>query len=111
MNGSACVSRADGGLGFGLLSWWGCYRLWRSAGAGGAENERGGGGPRAVLHLRVDRGAAAGRPAESPGQHPEADEEHFHEDAWGVLRNEGYRNQFEGGWQILHQDVPVVDGP
>ncbi len=30
------------------------------------------------------------------------------EDAWGVLRNEGYRNQFEGGWQILHQDVPVV---
>jgi 4-hydroxy-4-methyl-2-oxoglutarate aldolase len=30
------------------------------------------------------------------------------EDAWGVLRNEGYRNQFEGGWQMLHQDVPVV---
>ena len=30
------------------------------------------------------------------------------EDAWAVLRNEGYRNQFEGGWQILHQDVPVV---
>ena len=30
------------------------------------------------------------------------------EDAWGVLRNEGYRNQFEGGWQILHPDVPVV---
>jgi len=30
------------------------------------------------------------------------------EDAWGVLRNEGYRNQFEGGWQILHQDVPIV---
>jgi len=30
------------------------------------------------------------------------------EDAWGVLRNEGFRNQFEGGWQILHQDVPVV---
>src|SRR5512136_692106 len=22
------------------------------------------------------------------------------EDAWAVLRNEGYRNQFEGGWQI-----------
>jgi len=30
------------------------------------------------------------------------------EDAWAVLRNEGFRNQFEGGWQILHQDVPVV---
>ncbi len=30
------------------------------------------------------------------------------EDAWAVLRNEGYRNQFEGGWQILHQDVPIV---
>lgn len=30
------------------------------------------------------------------------------EDAWGVLRNEGFRNQFEGGWQMLHQDVPVV---
>ena len=30
------------------------------------------------------------------------------EDAWGVLRNEGYRSQFEGGWQMLHQDVPVV---
>ncbi|MGE5294508.1 MAG: RraA family protein [Solirubrobacterales bacterium] len=30
------------------------------------------------------------------------------EEAWGILRNEGYNNQFEGGWQILHQDVPVV---
>jgi len=30
------------------------------------------------------------------------------EEAWAILRNEGYRNQFEGGWQILHQDVPVV---
>lgn len=30
------------------------------------------------------------------------------EEAWGVLRNEGYHNQFEGGWQPLHDDVPVV---
>jgi 4-hydroxy-4-methyl-2-oxoglutarate aldolase len=30
------------------------------------------------------------------------------EEAWATLRNEGYRSQFEGGWQILHQDVPVV---
>lgn len=27
------------------------------------------------------------------------------EEAWGILRNEGYRNQFEGNWQILHPDV------
>ncbi|MCU0914292.1 MAG: RraA family protein [Planctomycetes bacterium] len=30
------------------------------------------------------------------------------EEAWAIIRNEGYRCQFEGGWQILHQDVPVV---
>lgn len=30
------------------------------------------------------------------------------EEAWGVLRNEGYHNQFEGGWEPLHNDVPVV---
>ncbi|WP_422349861.1 RraA family protein [Flagellimonas sp.] len=30
------------------------------------------------------------------------------EEAWGVLRNEGYHNQFEGGWQPLHDDVVVV---
>ncbi|MFH6602797.1 RraA family protein [Maribacter algicola] len=30
------------------------------------------------------------------------------EEAWGVLRNEGYHNQFEGGWELLHDDVPVV---
>src|SRR5690606_37930554 len=26
------------------------------------------------------------------------------EEAWGVLRNEGYNNQFESGWKILHED-------
>ena len=30
------------------------------------------------------------------------------EEAWGVLRNEGYHNQFEGGWEPLHDDVPFV---
>ena len=24
------------------------------------------------------------------------------EEAWGVMRNEGYTNQFEAGWQIIH---------
>ncbi|MDR3713833.1 MAG: RraA family protein [Puia sp.] len=26
------------------------------------------------------------------------------EDAWGVLRNKGYQNQFEGEWQIINPD-------
>ncbi len=30
------------------------------------------------------------------------------EEAWGVLRGEGYHNQFEGNWQPLHNDVAVV---
>jgi regulator of RNase E activity RraA len=30
------------------------------------------------------------------------------EEAWGVLRNEGFHNQYEGGWTMIHQDVPVV---
>lgn len=30
------------------------------------------------------------------------------EEAWEVLQARGYRNQFEGGWQMVHQDVPVV---
>ena len=30
------------------------------------------------------------------------------EEAWVVLRNEGYHNQFEGSWKPLHDDVPVV---
>jgi regulator of RNase E activity RraA len=30
------------------------------------------------------------------------------EEAWGVLRGEGYHNQFEGNWQPLHDDVAVV---
>src|SRR5262245_66384734 len=30
------------------------------------------------------------------------------EEAWEVLRSHGYNNQFEGGWQMVHDDVPVV---
>jgi len=30
------------------------------------------------------------------------------EEAWEVLRREGYENQFVGGWQMLHQDRPFV---
>ena len=30
------------------------------------------------------------------------------EEAWTVLNNEGYRNQFEGNWKMVHDDVPVV---
>lgn len=30
------------------------------------------------------------------------------EEAWGVLRNEGYHNQFEGNWEMLHEDVPMA---
>lgn len=30
------------------------------------------------------------------------------EEAWGTLRNEGYLNQFEAGWQIIHPDQPLV---
>jgi 4-hydroxy-4-methyl-2-oxoglutarate aldolase len=30
------------------------------------------------------------------------------EEAWGVLRSKGYHNQFEGNWEILHEEVPVV---
>jgi 4-hydroxy-4-methyl-2-oxoglutarate aldolase len=26
------------------------------------------------------------------------------EEAWGVLRNKGYQNQFEGDWQLIHTD-------
>lgn len=29
-------------------------------------------------------------------------------DAWTVLKNEGYLNQYEGGWEMVWDDVPVV---
>jgi regulator of RNase E activity RraA len=30
------------------------------------------------------------------------------DDAWTVLKNEGYLKQFEGGWKMVNDDVPVV---
>ena len=30
------------------------------------------------------------------------------EEAWGVLRNEGFHNQFESGWKMLHEDEAFV---
>lgn len=30
------------------------------------------------------------------------------DDAWTVLKNEGYLNQFEGGWKSVRSDVPVI---
>ncbi|WP_460952190.1 RraA family protein [Spirosoma daeguense] len=30
------------------------------------------------------------------------------DDAWTVLKNEGYTNQYEGGWKLIHNDVPVI---
>ena len=30
------------------------------------------------------------------------------DDAWTVLKNEGYTNQFEGGWKLIQQDVPIT---
>lgn len=30
------------------------------------------------------------------------------EEAWGVMRGEGYNNQFESGWEMLREDEPFV---
>lgn len=30
------------------------------------------------------------------------------EEAWQVLNNEGYKNQYEGNWKMVHNNVPVV---
>jgi regulator of RNase E activity RraA len=30
------------------------------------------------------------------------------EEAWQVLYNEGYKNQFEGNWKMVHDNIPVV---
>ncbi len=30
------------------------------------------------------------------------------EEAWGVLRGEGYVNQYDGGWEMIHPDQPFV---
>ena len=30
------------------------------------------------------------------------------EEAWGVLRNKGYQNQFESDWNVINPDVPMT---
>ncbi|HEX5025771.1 MAG TPA: RraA family protein [Agriterribacter sp.] len=30
------------------------------------------------------------------------------EEAWGILRNKGYQNQFEGDWMVMHPDVAMA---
>ncbi|SDP96844.1 Regulator of RNase E activity RraA [Mucilaginibacter sp. OK268] len=30
------------------------------------------------------------------------------EEAWTVLRNEGYNNQFESNWKLVNDDIPVI---
>jgi len=30
------------------------------------------------------------------------------EEAWGVLRSKGYLNQFEGSWEIIHEEKAIV---
>lgn len=30
------------------------------------------------------------------------------EEAWGVLRNKGYQNQYEGDWQLIHNDSSMT---
>lgn len=30
------------------------------------------------------------------------------DDAWTVLKNEGYTNQFEGNWKMVQNDIPVI---
>ena len=30
------------------------------------------------------------------------------EEVWGTLRNKGYNNQFESGWQMIYDDVPIA---
>jgi regulator of RNase E activity RraA len=30
------------------------------------------------------------------------------EDAWQILNNEGYKNQFEGNWKMIKENVPVI---
>src|SRR6478752_366195 len=30
------------------------------------------------------------------------------DDAWTVLKNEGYLNQYEGNWKMVNNDVPVI---
>jgi len=30
------------------------------------------------------------------------------EEAWGAMRGQGYYNQFEGDWMMIHEDMPMT---
>ncbi len=30
------------------------------------------------------------------------------EEAWGILRNHGFHNQFAGDWKVIHEDQPII---
>lgn len=30
------------------------------------------------------------------------------EEAWGVLRGEGYHNQYAGDWEVIHENEPII---
>ena len=32
------------------------------------------------------------------------------EEAWGILRNHGYQNQYEGEWHVIHPDSGAMTG-
>lgn len=51
----------------------------------------------------------------SPDGRPKVDEKFLKrlknvklEEAWGILRNKGYQNQFEGDWSVLHPETVMV---
>lgn len=48
-----------------------------------------------------------GRPA-IPDDHLERLKNISIEEAWGILRNKGYNNQFEGDWMILDDEKPIT---
>lgn len=48
-----------------------------------------------------------GRPA-IPNDHLERLKNISIEEAWGILRNKGYHNQFEGDWMILDDEKPIT---
>jgi len=48
-----------------------------------------------------------GRPA-IPDDHLERLKNISIEEAWGILRNKGYHNQFEGDWMILDDEKPIT---
>src|SRR3990170_7937758 len=50
---------------------------------------------------------ADGRP-KIPDNLLERAEKIYIDDAWTVLKNEGYLNQFEGNWKTVNDTIPVI---